>query len=76
VDYRACLFDRVERFDWSELRRGSGHVGFVFCIVLIVDDEDSRNASIVGTAADRPGSCGKGYVGADTGRGRVTRGLR
>jgi hypothetical protein len=67
MDYRACLFDRIERFDWTELRRGSRWVGFVFRCVLIVDDEDSRNASIVGAAADRPECCGEGYVGADTG---------
>ena len=73
---RACLFVYIERFDWTELSRDSGHVRFIFFIFLIVDDEDSRNASIVGAAADRPGSCGEGYVGADTGWGRVTRGLR
>ncbi len=65
--YRACLFDRIGRFDWTELRRGSGRVLFVFRCVLIVDDEDSRNASIVGATADRRERCGEGYVGADTG---------
>ena len=67
MDYGACLFQRIERFDWTELRRGSGRVRFVFRRVLIVDDEDSRNASIVGAAADRRERCGERYVGADTG---------
>jgi hypothetical protein len=64
---RVCLFDRIERFDLPELRGGSGGIRFVACFILIVDDEDSRNASIVGAAARGPGSCGRRYVGADTG---------
>jgi hypothetical protein len=54
---RPCFFDRIERFDLTELRCGSGRIRFVARFVLIVDDEDSRNASIVGTAAVCPGSC-------------------
>jgi hypothetical protein len=70
------FFDRIERFDRSEVRRHSGGVRLVCGFILIVDDEDSRNASIVGVAADRPGSCGERYVGADTCPGTVSRGLR
>jgi len=54
---RPCFFDRIERFDLTELRCGSGRIRFVARFVLIIDDEDSRNASIVGTAAVCPGSC-------------------
>jgi hypothetical protein len=50
----ACLFDCIERFSRNELRRGSGCVRFVSRFVLIVDDEDSRNASIVGAARRSP----------------------
>ena len=76
---RPVFFDCIMRFDLTELRCGRGRIGFVSRFVLIIDDEDSRNASIVGTAARRPGSCvvsGQRYVGADTCWGRVTRGLR
>jgi hypothetical protein len=54
VNDRACLFDGIERFDRGELRRGSSSVRFVSRFVLIVDDEDSRNASIMGVSAGTP----------------------
>ena len=67
MNHRMCLFDRIARFSRAELRGGCGGTRFVPRFVLIVDDEDSRNASVVGEAAERPGSCGQRYVGADTG---------
>jgi len=57
VNDRPGFFDRIKRFDLTELRCGCGRMWFVSRFVLIVDDEDSRNASIVGTAAVCPGSC-------------------
>jgi hypothetical protein len=50
----ACLFDCTERFSRNELRRGRGCFRFVSRCVLIVDDEDSRNASIVGAVRRAP----------------------
>ncbi len=64
---RPCFFDRIERCDPIKSRRGSRGIDLVSCFILIVDDENSRNASIVGAAAEGPGSCGRRYVGADTG---------
>ena len=63
---RASLFHCFERFNRAGLRGGSRGIRFVGRFILIVDDEDSRNASTVGKA-ERPGSCGQRYVGADTG---------
>jgi hypothetical protein len=60
------FFDRIERFNLTKLRQGSGGSRLISCFILIVDDEDSRNASIVDAAAEDRGSCGR-YVGADTG---------
>ena len=54
---RPCLFVRIERFGLTELRCGSARMRLVSRFVLIVDDEDSRNASIVGAPAECPGSC-------------------
>jgi hypothetical protein len=62
---RPCLRDGIERFNRTRLRRAGFR--FVSRLILIVDDEDSRNASIVGAAAEGPGSGGQMYVGADTG---------
>lgn len=56
VNDRPCFFHRIERFDPTELRRGSRGLRFVSCFILIVDDEDSRNASIVGPAAGAQGA--------------------
>jgi hypothetical protein len=67
VDDGSCFFGRIERFDRSELRRGSGGIRCEFRFILIVDDEDSRNASIVGAASGRPRQLWSWYVGADTG---------
>jgi hypothetical protein len=67
MDDRACLWGRIERFNRTRLRRGSRGIRFVSCLILIVDDEDSRKASIVSAAAEGPGSGGQVYVGADTG---------
>ena len=57
MDDWPCFLDRIERFDLTELWCGSRRIRFVSRFFLIVDDEDSRNASIVGAAADCPGSC-------------------
>jgi hypothetical protein len=54
VNDRAGLFDRIELFDLTGLRGSSGGIRFVSCFILIVDDEDSRNASIVGAARRSP----------------------
>jgi hypothetical protein len=54
---RPCFFVRIERFGLTELRCGSARMRLVSRFVLIVDDEDSRNASIVGAPAECPGSC-------------------
>jgi hypothetical protein len=57
VNDRPCFFNCVVRFGLTELRCGSGRIRLVSRFVLIVDDEDSRNASIVRAAAECPGSC-------------------
>jgi hypothetical protein len=63
---RPCFFDRIERFGLTELRCGSGRIRFVSRFVLIIDDEDSRKASIVGAAAECPESCVVGGMSVPT----------
>ncbi len=70
MDDRACLCGRFERFNRTRLRRGSRGIRFVSCLILIVDDEDSRNASIVNAQPKAQGagaSCMSEPTPADAG---------
>ena len=60
VNNGTCFFDRIERFNRTQVWRHICGVRLGCGFILIVDDEDSRNASIVGVEAERPGAVVRG----------------
>jgi hypothetical protein len=49
---RPNLCDSIERLIGADIPRGGGRHRFEFRFILIVDDEDSRNASLVGAVSN------------------------